>query len=328
MTAASSPPLITTPAGGFVQSVDTITPDNTLFVIAVISNPVGFKSRYELYRKFEQHVSTQPIKLITVELALRDRSFEITDPGNPFDIQVRGTDELWHKENLINIALARLPHNAKYVAWVDADIEFYRKDWAAATIHALQHHQVVQLWESAIDLGPAGEAMQTHTSFGSMYAKGAPNQSNSYTYWHPGFAWAARREALDNLGGLVEQCILGAGDHHMALAFVGGVERSFPPSIPEAYKHALHAWQDRAEHFIRRDLGFVPGTILHNWHGRKAKRKYNERWSILIKHAFDPIHDIKRNMQGVLHLTHNKIDLRDDIRRYFRQRNEDGIDND
>jgi flagellar basal body-associated protein FliL len=36
--------------------------------------------------------------------------------------------------------------------------------------------------------------------------------------------------------------------------------------------------------------------------------------------------DLKRDCQGLFQLEDNKIELRDAIRRYFRQRNEDSID--
>jgi hypothetical protein len=88
--------------------------------------------------------------LYTVELAYGERPFEITDAANPCHIQVRGEQEFWHKENLMNIGLSRLPDSAKYVAWIDADISFVRADWAIETVHQLQHYDIVQLFTHAL----------------------------------------------------------------------------------------------------------------------------------------------------------------------------------
>jgi hypothetical protein len=44
-----------------------------------------------------------------VELAFGNRPFEVTDPDNPRHVQVRSGHELWHKENLVNLGVARLP---------------------------------------------------------------------------------------------------------------------------------------------------------------------------------------------------------------------------
>src|SRR5271166_3744723 len=81
-----------------------------LHVIAVISNPARFHSRYRLFRDFEASMKKTPgIHLVTVELAYGDRAFEVTQAGNPDHVQLRASDELWAKENMVNIGVSRLP---------------------------------------------------------------------------------------------------------------------------------------------------------------------------------------------------------------------------
>ena len=101
-------------------------------VITVIFNPIKYKSRYDHYEKFAQHMSFSGVNLITVEcifeaeqhLGLPRQNFEITSSGNRFHIQLVAPSIIWMKENLINIAIKRLPQNIEYIAWLDADIEF------------------------------------------------------------------------------------------------------------------------------------------------------------------------------------------------------------
>ena len=95
-----------------------------LHVIAVISNPVRYASRERLYRDFARHVEQAGATLWTVEAAYGDRPHLITEPTNPRHLQLRTKHELWHKENLVNLGIARLPADWKYVAWVDADVMF------------------------------------------------------------------------------------------------------------------------------------------------------------------------------------------------------------
>ncbi len=302
-------------------------PSNRLNVIAVVSNPVAYKSRYLLFKKFQAYMATQDVNLIIVELAMAHRDFEVTESGNPNHVQVRAHTELWHKENLVNAGFAALPHDWQYAAWLDADIEFLNKDWVHDTLNALQIHPVVQMFQNAIDMGPDGQALQTHTGFGYMYAKGMPmGKGKGYYFPHPGYAWAIRREAYDGIGRLVDWAILGAGDHHMAWALVGKVAASLPQGLHPNYVKKLLAWESRAEHFIRRDLGYVPGTITHFFHGKKKDRKYTERWSVLLDNNYDPEKDIKFNHWGVLELDGRNHGLRDGIRRYMRARHEDSID--
>ncbi|WP_205249362.1 hypothetical protein, partial [Escherichia coli] len=91
--------------------------------------PVRYKSRYDLYKKFEKYVKDSGAILYTTEMAFGDRPFEITEANNHQHIQVRSFHELWHKENMLILAIANLPADWEYVAWVDADIVFSRRDW-------------------------------------------------------------------------------------------------------------------------------------------------------------------------------------------------------
>jgi hypothetical protein len=314
-----------------------------LHVITTISNPVRYASRYQLYKDFAHHMLESGVDLWTVELAYGDRSFEVTSPDNPRHVQLRTKDEIWHKENTLNIGIQRLPVDWEYVAWIDADIKFVRPDWVQETIQQLQHHHFVQMWETAIDLGPHNQALGLHHSFMSRYVQTgqlpndyAPPDSYYYDYdgkgyiGHPGYAWAADREGLEAVGGLIDTAILGAADHHMAHGLVGSIHRSHPRGLNPGYTKKLYEWQARAERYVRRDVGYVAGSIMHHWHGRKKDRRYHDRWQILTKNQYNPDIDLKRDYQGVYQLhdtgSPRSIQLRDDVRRYFRVRNEDSID--
>lgn len=309
-------------------------PSNTLHVIAVVSNPVGYKSRYELFKKFRSHMEAQNVNLIIVELALGQRDHQVTESDNPNHIQVRGNSELWHKENMINIGFSRLPLDWEYAAWIDGDIAFLNPNWVHDTLNALQHHRVVQMFQDCVDTGPSGEVLQVHRSFGYQYVN-VPEKmalaNNGYygkgvAFPHPGYAWAIRKDAFNGIGRLIDWAILGSADHHMAWAFIGDVKKSVMAGIHPKYMDRLLAFQSRCDHFIQKDLGYVPGIITHDFHGKKKDRKYQERWSILLDHGYDPDTDIKYNSHGVLELDGRNIKLRDAIRQYLRQRNEDSID--
>jgi hypothetical protein len=294
-----------------------------LHVVTAVANPLRWTSRDRLMRDFAAHMQGSGVALHVVECAYGDRAFAFDDLPGTSHIGVRAHSLVWTKENLLNIGISRLPQDWKYVAWIDADITFRRADWAAETVHALQLHDIVQPWSDCYDLGPNGEHIAHHRSFCRQYADGAQLGNGAYTFAHPSYAWAATRGALQQLGGLIESAALGAADHHMALALVGMVELSVHQRMSAAYRAPLSRWQDRARRHIGGNIGYVPGTIEHSWHGPKASRRYVERWDVLVRHGFDPEADLKRNVWGVLELAGNKPDLRRDMARYFRQRQED-----
>lgn len=314
------------------------------YVIAVCSNPVRYQRRWELFKEFEKHMKDVGGKLIVVEQAFGKREFQLTERDNIWHLQLRTDQELWHKENMLNIGiqyLSQIDPDWDGVAWIDGDIQFQRRDIITETVQQLQHYHWVQMFSHAIDLGPNGEVMNMHKSFMYQYYnnENEPPQGAGYggyytvshkkEFWHPGWAWAARRSALDRLP-LIDRGILGSSDHHMAMGLIGEIKRSYPPQVTDAYKKYLNNWQEIALFHFKKNVGYVPGTITHFWHGNKKDRKYVERWKVLIQNEFDPYTDIIEDSQGLYRLnphTGDKyIKLRDDIRRYFRQRNEDSID--
>ena len=321
-----------------------------LYVIAVISNSQRYKSRYKLYKDFEKHITDAGAVLHVVEHAFGDREFHLEENPNVTYHRVRGSDELWLKESLINYGVARLPYNWKYVAWLDADILFNRPDWVEETKHLLQHYSVLQLFSHGSDLGPNFEPLNTWTSFAFKYEQSLISgeeaipyastsivNENCYPYlyggmkgsdiWHPGFAWACTREAWDGFGGLIDYAVVGAADYHMAGAFIGRIDRTIGGvNKLDTYRKRLFGWQERCLRNVRKNIGFMPGHISHYWHGKKVNRRYLDRWKIIDRNNFSPDTDIMRDSQGIYQLSGNKIGLRDELRLYFKGRNEDSID--
>jgi len=325
---------------------------DNFWVVAVLNNPMRYKKRHQLFNEFIGRMKNYGVNLCVVEIAYGDRNFETDSLDVPIKVQLRSDTVLWHKENMINIGISNLPKDWKYVAWIDTDINFTRPDWVDETIHELQHHSVVQLFEDAIDLGPDHEIMNTAKGFVYCYKNGIPRTNKSvsgesgndelngyyYTssastsgkniagsYWHPGYAWAATREAINTIGGLIDYAIVGAADHHMACSLIGEGAQSLPKSVTHDYRTSVLQWQERALR-LHKDISYIKGTIFHYWHGKKANRKYKQRWQILTDNHFKPSYDLHKDWQGVLTFYRGKVALRDDVRAYFKTRNEDSID--
>jgi hypothetical protein len=72
------------------------------------------------------------------------------------------------------------------------------------------------------------------------------------------------------------------------------------------------------------------GLGLHYFHGAKRQRGYADRWRILAENRFNPDDDLSRDAQGLYQLMDRheprNVRLRDQLRHYFRSRNEDSIE--
>jgi hypothetical protein len=319
------------------QRPDRIT--EPLYVCTVVFNSPRYRSRWRLYEDFARHVAAAPAAVLyTAEVAFGEREFALTECGHPRHLQLRTAHELWLKERALNLLVQRLPADWKYVLIADADVKWVRDDWADEIRHALQHYAIVQPWTHAYDLDPDHQVIAEHRSFAYSILNGAPVELpsvDSYYYgaarggvmwFHPGYAWAYRRPAWDGIGGLLDIAILGAADAHMAHALGGAVGRTLPKALHPEYRRDITRWAQRADRHIKRNFGYVKGALLHGWHGSKAARRYATRGQILVDTQYNPRTDLVRDAQGLWQLeqaSRRHWDLRDQVRRYFAERNED-----
>lgn len=303
----------------------------TLYVILPYFNFCKSRRRYILFMEFLDRIKKYENIKIVISEATNTEEFDL-----PNDLEglyshhgYKLNSEYWCKENLINLAVKQLPLNWKYIAWIDADLTFLNENWVSDTIEALKESEFVQLFETAIHMGPHEEAMKIDKSFGYMHKKSNTEWRSDckYGYWHCGFAWACNRYAYDKTNGLIDYSILGSGDYHMAMALINKVEESFPrekEKIHPSYYQKLKDYEALIRIYKIR-LSYTPGTILHHWHGRREDRKYVERWNILYEHNYNPDEDIEYDEDGLLNLSNYGKRMEIDIMQYFIERREDNM---
>ena len=296
-----------------------------LHVIAVISNPCLYATRYILMREFIQRMELDEpdVELYIVEMTYGSQKFIITDSKNPKHLQLRTETPLWHKENMINLGVQKLlPKNWKAFAWIDSDLEFENSTWAIDTLKVLNGSKdIVQLFSHAVDMDKQKLTMSVFNSFGYQFTKQNKYSGVGPNFWHPGYAWACTRRAYEKMQGLYDKSILGSGDHNMALSLINNGQKSINVGAHENYKQSINEYQKRINGLR---LGYIPGVIRHYYHGTKANRKYSERWQILVSRQYDPYIHVTYDKNGILIPTSQFPDkLKDDIYTYFAERNED-----
>jgi hypothetical protein len=301
-----------------------------------------------------------------VELAFNRREFAFKDSGlhgtvagcdlngsGEFRHQwigLRGPEELWLKEGLINAGVTRLTeHNFDWqqVCWLDSDVHFMRPNWVGECIHKLQHYSFLQMFSHARDLGPNYEMLPSDyphadgrgfvDAFYSGTLEGkSENENGDYypaTYlaypgrvW-PGLAWACTRKAWNDIGGLPDFAIWGGGDHHLAWALIERPDKMMRNDLHHNYKKMCMQLYHRCRTHIRRNVGVMEGSIAHYWHGRKSQRGYNTKHALLAKVGFDPLRHLKRDSQGLWQLHDDRstayVQLRDLLRKIALERSED-----
>ena len=229
--------------------------------------------------------------------------FVAADRPIPEACVVARGDVLWQKERLLNLALAMVPPEYDAIAWLDLDLLFTRLDWPDLAVKALQRNTVVQLFSRVLFQRKEGDRW--------------PEEGRSVVWnsslGHPGFAWAARRDYLERVGGFYDEAILGGGDLLMWDAWSGGA------------RSRLYALRLRAKRWsCRLQAGCLDQTIVHRWHGTRMARQYVERDAVLQSTGFDPERHLTRNAAGAWCWTAEApVELQTYCREYFTRRRND-----
>jgi hypothetical protein len=262
-----------------------------LYVVTTVFNATRWRSRWRLYEDFVKHVAEAGAILYTVEIAFGDRDFAVTSADNPRHIQLRTESEIWFKENAINVGVSRLPADWKYAAWVDADVHFARADWANETLHQLQHFDFVQMWSQYQDLTPNHELIGTAHSFAHNYLNNSCDKPDSLPpsckYYYPGTA--------------------------------RGKKRGYPGAPGLSWAATRKGWNTVGGLLDVCILGACDWYMAHGLVGRLSdiiRREYHPRYQEIMR---------QWEANALYQLTDRSIELRDGLRRYFRERNEDAI---
>ena len=148
-----------------------------LYAVVPYFNPWRWKSRVKHTERALKHFIDAGAVVVLVEIGFNRRDLVFADSGlegtpaaqcgvlgsdHRFRHQYIGIhtkDELWLKENAINVGVQRLPYDWQQVCWLDSDVHFVRPNWVGECIHKLQHYDFIQMFSHARDLAPNYEML-------------------------------------------------------------------------------------------------------------------------------------------------------------------------
>lgn len=165
--------------------------------------------------------------------------------------------------------------------------------------------------------GPEGVVIRKTASWAHNF-----KINDTKAYGAPGFAWAARREAIAD--GLYDKDICGGGDCHMLASWLE--ETKFVQKQYEGMKEwtdEFLEWKSQQLPRVRSQIGCVDGNAFHLFHGTRENRQYLTRVDILKRHDFNTA-DIRIDGNGLWAWATDKPGLHRDIAEYFAGRREDG----
>ena len=267
------------------------------------------------------------LELVTVECAFSDAPFRLSPARDV--IQVRSEAILWQKERLLNIALAHMDDRFAKFAWIDADILFTNPNWAPACSRLLEDVPIAQLFEEIIQLPKDATIYDgiglKFKSLAATISEDPSSLRNGYNqHGRTGYAWCARREIFKD--GIFDACILGDSDHMIAHAAMGDwssecIDLTFYTDLKQRANYEKWGRQFYAQ--VQGNVGYLPDTILHLWHGNTQNRRYRERAEKLARFGVDPDVDLRINSDLCWEWNTNRPSLHRYVAKYFELRNDD-----
>jgi hypothetical protein len=282
--------------------------EDTAVVLCHFS-PAGFRRPAENARRVVSDMREAGIPVYPVELVRTGGKQELVNPH----LVAEAESVMFHKENLLNIALDSLPAVHSKVVFLDADVRFNDRNWIDRASQALDSADVIQpmewcFWSSSRSKISAAEQLSRGRRL---------NVGNV----HPGFATGARRDWLDRVGGLYDLAVVGNGDACLWHAVGSSVGLGFPEESLAPYLSRYKGYDEYKERVVASSprIASVRGCFAgHLPHGTANNRGYVQRHRMLKGDL-----SVHRNASGAYEWDDPSND--GPMLEYFRSREEDNL---
>jgi hypothetical protein len=290
-----------------------------IIALTTFFNSCHYKTKSDNYKNFRQEIKNDGIKLMTIECAFGNDSFELTENDTDILIQVRCDSKIWQKERLLNIGISQIPDKYTKYCTLDCDLIFTNKNWVKETSELLDDYCVVQPFSNYEKLNKNGEVGSTGVSFIKEFHDNGCKVSDRYS-GHTGYAWAYR---LDTVNELYDKMIVGGGDSIMGYTYVNSGLKNWVRNIsPKHLQKDIDTWAKGIQEKVQANVFYTSGTVKHLWHGESEHRYYDERQSILSNNDFNPLTNLWYGEDECWETTDK---LKEQILIYFKGRKEDGV---
>jgi hypothetical protein len=289
-----------------------------LAVVSSYFNLNRSKYRRDNYLAYRAALDAAGVASLTVEWSRNGTGFEL--PVDESVLRVSGGDCIWQNERLLNHGIQSLPAKYDKVGWVDADVIFEQEDWPQKAEAALDEWPLIQMFSLAKMMpDPEEEQVPFMELPGSIYCEHMQIKwpDGSARLGHTGYAWAARREVIQEVG-LYDAVPVGGGDKNKLFALLNQLEqKQMLERQNEAMRKHYQQWAHRLRRACDGKFGYADLSLRHLWHGSLESRHYRDRHAIPLAHDFNPWEDIALDPSGAWRWNSDKPELHKEVAAYM-----------
>ena len=230
-------------------------------------------------------------------------------------------DTLFFKENLWNLAAAEADSDT--LLFFDSDVYIRGNTWLRDTLKLLESHDILQPFEAAAWTSREGTVEFSRRPTASAIARSVEPHPGHY---HPGFAWAFRRDSFLRIGGWYDRHPAGGSDTAFAYTLYEAATGS--PAVPPSGLLKSFCECPSFREYCSVVSAYCPSVSItrkciavHRWHGSWKDRGYVTRDSV-FPIGDDGEYEVKYRADGLLSWYRKDGSAR--AMKYFMSRKEDG----
>jgi len=297
---------------------------NDLAIAVCHFNWCKFVSPVRNLNRFLLQTEKEQLPLFGLEMSLDD-NFETKNRPNWKQIRVEQKNIAFQRESCINLIEKFIPTQFTKIAWIDPDLHFTNPNWYEDASKKLDKYKLIQLFEAYVATDRYGRNIG---EIPSMMKMGGPTKKvpGRVHIGQPGAAWAARREFW-KYGGLYHYSVMGGGDTALIYSLYDEIQDL---SIMEMsgifdinHSRLYRNWKDPLTQYVNKEVSYINGKIVHEWHGDRPGRNYGKRYDLIKNINRDDCLRVGEN--GITEIVNVGQETYGKILEYFKNRNEDGI---
>ncbi len=292
---------------GFKDIKKYVSPKNdNIAVCMVFFNPANY-TKTILNNLYVQNIlKNSNIPYFIMELVYEGKEQTFPDDTNIF--HVKTNSYMFHKENLFNLLIERIPKKYDKIVCLDGDVIFENDNWINILDEKLNNYDIVMPYHDGILLS---SSYQNIDSTGVTILDTRYNDRQKKLL--AGYAISFNRDFFEKVG-FYEYAILGGGDKMLFRDFIDWELKINPFNSTKKQDYL-----DKVKS-MKFTYSYISGIVFHLYHGTTENRKYLERHSLLTDLNIDT--DLVKNDDGVLEfISPNKYN--NVVLGYFKSRNED-----
>lgn len=248
---------------------------DSLYMIGVIYtfNLTQTHLLYHHHINFIKYIHSFGLKFVGLEVLYGNQK-----PLFQEHFHLHSNETFYIRENMLNVIIKHLPHDAEYFGWADTHQIFENPYWWEELLYKIERDATVQLFDSVYRIGECNNSLKTAQAFTRVDK--LVNVKPCGTIY--GSGWAISKSVFNELGYILDNCVDLGCDVVWAFSTQKDVAKTYDINKrlnnERDYYRYFREWAGKAKEILGAKAGFIRGGIVHLKHENTVVAGNFECW--------------------------------------------------